>query len=149
MIITTAAGKLQDDSSTNSLESAVSLWLAYAFISTAVAGGLLLISYAAPTLLPAARLAEVAPRRLEREVDRLCARTGVDEGETQAEEKEDARTREKRRERLLKAPQAQWEWVRWLSGGIACAIVVLAWVVFGLGVAWGVHGSVIAGTVGD
>jgi len=149
VIITTAAGKLQDDSSTNSLEPAVSLWLAYAFISTALAGVLLIISYVAPIWLPAARLAEVAPRRLRHEVDRLCACTGVDDQEMQIEEKEDERAREKRRERTLKAPQPQWEWVRWMSGAIACGIVVLAWIIFGLGVSWGVHGSVIAGTVGD
>ena len=38
VIITTAAGRLQDLSKSDSLDPAVSLWLAYAFLSVAVSG---------------------------------------------------------------------------------------------------------------
>ncbi|KAH9916238.1 MFS general substrate transporter [Amylocystis lapponica] len=146
VIITTAAGKLQDDTRDDSLGPAVSLWLAYAFIAVAIAGTLLALSYLAPAALPAARLSQIAPRKLGAEVARLCALTG-----TVCEEKEKEKGAEdaKRAERMLKAPEAEWEWVRWVSAGVAVVIVVIAWIVFGLGVAWGVHGSVIAGTVGD
>ncbi|TFY56012.1 hypothetical protein EVJ58_g7889, partial [Rhodofomes roseus] len=62
VIITTAAGKMQDDTSDDSLEPGVSLWLAYAFISVAISGGLLVVSYLKPSLLPAARLSQINPR---------------------------------------------------------------------------------------
>lgn len=145
VIITTAAGKLQDMSPTNSLESAVSLWLAYAFISVAIASVLLLIAYISPETLPAARLSEVSPRALPAEVERLCERRGVD---MPKEELEAAVSEVKAKERRLKAVDPRAEWARWacLVGG--AAVIVIGWIMFGLGIEWGVHGNVIAGTVG-
>ena len=77
VIITTAAGKLQDDTASDSLDPAVTLWLVYAFLSVAVSGTLLALSYLIPTVLPAARLSQIAPRALPAEVERLCAIKGI------------------------------------------------------------------------
>ena len=146
VIITTAAGKLQDDTKDNSLEPGVSLWLAYAFISVVISGGLLLVSYLKPDLLPAARLSQINPQSVPAEVDRLAERAGItvskenlDEGMTENTEKE----------KRLKAPEPPFLWARWASLVAGAIIIVIGWVIFGLGVSWGVHGSVIAGTVGE
>ena len=77
VIITTAAGRLQDLSATDSLDPAVSLWLGYAFISVAVSGFMLSMAYLAPNVLPAARLSQIAPRDLPEAVDRLAAARGL------------------------------------------------------------------------
>ncbi|KAI0920584.1 hypothetical protein AcV5_010283 [Taiwanofungus camphoratus] len=161
VIITTAAGQLQDESPTDSLDPAVSLWLAYAFISVAVSGALLLVAYLAPALLPAARLSQVSPRALPAEVERLARMTGLTLGGAREECSRDGEKEEsggerdgeeadetKEKERQLKAPDARLRWARWacLAGG--AAIIVVGWVMFGLGVEWGVRLNVIAGTVG-
>ena len=146
VIITTAAGKLQDDSKDDSLEPGVSLWLAYAFISVAISGGLLLVSYFKPSLLPAARLSQINPRAVPDEVDRLAQRAGIT---VSKESLDDGMTENKEKEKRLKAPEPEYMWVRWASMVVGVVIIVIGWVIFGLGVSWGVHGSVIAGTVGD
>ncbi|KZT03245.1 MFS general substrate transporter [Laetiporus sulphureus 93-53] len=146
VIITTAAGKLQDDSPTDSLEPAVTLWLAYAFISVAIAGALFVASYVTPTLLPAARLAQINPRRVPVESERLAEKKGI------AVEKEDLGDEvsvAKEAERRVKAPASSLAWARWTCLVAGAVIIVVGWVIFGLGVSWGVHGSVIAGTVGE
>lgn len=146
MIITTAAGKLQDDSKSDSLDPAVTLWLVYAFLSVAISGGMLLASYFIPTILPAARLSQVAPRDLPMEIDKLSALKGiqkpVDDGDEYFSE-----TKEK--EKLLKAPAVTSPAIRYLFLVVSFGIIVIGWIMFGLGVSWGVHGSVIAGTVGE
>jgi hypothetical protein len=72
VIITIAAGRLQDVSH-SSLDPGVTLWLGYAAVSVLISGTLLFLSYSTvgKALVPAVRLAEVAPPTLEREVDRL------------------------------------------------------------------------------
>ena len=101
---------------------------------------------AAPDLLPAARLSQINPQSVPTEVDRLAERAGItvskenlDEGMTENTEKE----------KRLKAPEPQFLWARWASLVAGAIIIVIGWVIFGLGVSWGVHGSVIAGTVGE
>lgn len=146
VIITTAAGKLQDDSKSDSLDPAVTLWLVYAFLSVAISGGMLLASYFIPTVLPAARLSQVAPRDLPMEINKLSALKGiqkpVDDGDEYFDE-----TKEK--EKLLKAPAVTSPAIRYLFLVVSFGIIVIGWIMFGLGVSWGVHGSVIAGTVGE
>jgi len=147
VIITTAAGKLQDMSPDDSLDSAVSLWLAYAFICVAISGALLLASYMYPALLPAARLSEVPPRALPAEVESLCEKRGlVILKEDLAGDSEINEIKEK--EKRLKAPSPSLGWARWTCLGMGAAVIVIGWILFGLGVEWGVHGNVIAGTVG-
>lgn len=53
------------------------------------------------------------------------------------------------KEKLLKAPYPGREGVRWLFLIVSVGIIFIGWIMFGLGVGWGVHGSVIAGTVGE
>lgn len=140
VIITTAAGKLQDDTASDSLDNAVTLWLVYACISVVISGALLIVSRSA--LLPAARLSQVVPARLGEEVARLARRRGRLEdanGELDL----------KKEEKLLKAPIPGHENVRWLFLAACVLIIVIGWIMFGMGVSWGVHGSVIAGTVGE
>ena len=147
VIITTAAGKLQDDTASDSLDPAVTLWLVYAFLSVAVSGTLLALSYLIPTVLPAARLTQIAPRALPAEVDRLCAIKGIN---VTKDTKEDEDADEvKIKEKLLKAPYPGREGLRWLFLIVSVGIIFIGWIMFGMGVSWGVHGSVIAGTVGE
>lgn len=147
VIITTAAGKLQDDSPTNSLDPAISLWLAYAFVSVAISGGMLVTSYFWPTLLPASRLSQIAPRDLPAEVDRLARIEGIQDVKVTEPGNEIDETKEK--EKLLKAPRAIASIMSWVYMGIGLGIIFVGWIMFGLGVSWGVHGSVVAGTTGE
>ncbi|KAH8112087.1 MFS general substrate transporter [Phellopilus nigrolimitatus] len=139
VIITTAAGKLQDETAHDSLDKAVSLWLAYAFVSVAISGALLIASRS--TLLPAARLAQVVPSQLNKEVERL-----VQKGDP---ERSFAHKDVKEQEKMLKSPVPGHEGLRWLFLAASIGIIFVGWVMFGLGVSWGVHGSVIAGTTGE
>ncbi|CCM05917.1 uncharacterized protein FIBRA_08155 [Fibroporia radiculosa] len=145
VIITTAAGKMQDDSPNNSLEPAVSLWLAYALISVVISGGLLFVSYFMPTLLPAARLSQVSPRVLSAEVECLCEKIGLVVPKDEVGEVSEVKEKEKR----LKAPEPNKAWLRWTCLGAGAAIIIIGWILFGVGIAWGVHANVVAGTVGD
>lgn len=54
-------------------------------------------------------------------------------------------------ERVLKSPrpEALSGRIRWLLPLLGVIIIIIGWIMFGLGVGWGVHGSVIAGTVGE
>ncbi|KAJ6514571.1 MFS general substrate transporter [Mycena vulgaris] len=140
VIITTAAGKLQDLSATNSLDPAVTLWLSYAAASVAVSGCLLAVSYT--TLLPAARLSQVKPVLLEAEVERLWL---LKQGRAHEFKDEEP----KNREAILNSPMNSGIRVRWLYAGLALSAIFVGWIMFGLGVGWGVHGSVIAGTTGE
>ncbi|KAJ7714783.1 MFS general substrate transporter [Mycena olivaceomarginata] len=127
VIITTAAGKLQDLSATDSLDPRLS-------------GGLLAVSYT--TLLPAAHLSQVKPALLDLSIQRLWSERQAAQG---ASEDVDP----KNREWILKLPvnpRMPWHWV---YAGLSVGIIVLGWIMFGLGVNWGVHGSVIAGTTGE
>ncbi|KAJ7479775.1 MFS general substrate transporter [Mycena latifolia] len=142
VIITTAAGKLQDLSATDSLDPAVTLWLSYAAASVAVSGGLLVVSYT--TLLPAARLSQVKPALLEDEIERLWSSRQADRSVDDLEDVEP-----KYRESILKSPLSARMGGRWLYAGLSLVVIVLGWIMFGLGVNWGVHGSVIAGTTGE
>lgn len=146
MIITTAAGKLQDDSSTNSLDPAVTLWLVYAFISVAASGALLLASYVVPGLLPAARLSQVAPRHLPEEVEKLARRRGL---EKPVDDNDDEFDETKALEKELKSPSVHSPTFRYSFLVISAGVIVIGWVLFGMGVSWGVHGSVVAGSTGE
>ncbi|KIP02537.1 hypothetical protein PHLGIDRAFT_290895 [Phlebiopsis gigantea 11061_1 CR5-6] len=147
VIITTAAGKLQDDSPTDSLDPAVTLWLAYAFLSVAVSGALLIASYIVPARLPAARLSQIAPRALPAEVRRLAAAAGVSKSAAVDADEEDGETKEL--ERALKAPAWRGTLFRWSFMAVSLGVIFIGWVMFGMGVSWGVHGSVVAGTTGE
>jgi hypothetical protein len=142
VIITTAAGKLQDLSAADSLDPAVTLWLSYAIASVAVSGGLLAVSYT--TLLPAAHLSQVKPALLDLSIQRLWSERQVAHG---ADETADVDP--KYRESILKSPVNPHMGWRWVYAGLSVGIIVLGWIMFGLGVNWGVHGSVIAGTTGE
>ncbi|KAI1787363.1 MFS general substrate transporter [Ganoderma leucocontextum] len=146
VIITTAAGRLQDLSATDSLDPAVSLWLAYAFISVAVSGFMLVMAYLTPNLLPAARLSQVAPRDLPEAVDKLARAKGI--VVPKADPEEDGASETKAKEKILKSPMVT-SWVNWVYSAVALGVILIGWVMFGMGVNWGVHGSVVAGTVGE
>ena len=147
VIITIAAGRLQDKSH-SSLDPGVTLWLVYAIVSVLISGMLLVLSCTAigKTLLPAARLVEVTPPILENEVHRLWESTGLGktvQHEPTVEEKE----------RILKstrpAKSAMKRYAKWLLPCCGVAVILVGWIMFAFGVVWGVHGSVIAGTVGE
>ncbi|PIL26007.1 MFS general substrate transporter [Ganoderma sinense ZZ0214-1] len=146
VIITTAAGRLQDLSATDSLDPAVSLWLAYAFLSVAVSGFMLVMAYMVPNLLPAARLSQVAPRDLPEAVDKLARAKGIVVSKT--DPSEDGLSETKAKEKILKSPTSTG-WVNWGYSAVALGIIFIGWIMFGMGVNWGVHGSVVAGTVGE
>ncbi|KAG0706224.1 MFS general substrate transporter [Suillus ampliporus] len=150
VIIVTVAGKLQGLSPTNSLESAVTIWLVYAFACVLVSGALLCACYTSfgKRYLPAARLSEVRPKHLEREVEKLWElrqHTITEEG------KRDESVTLKEKEVSLKSavPTSASLYARWVAAGAGFTIVLIAWVIFGFGVEWGVHGSVTAGTTGE
>ena len=147
VIITTAAGRLQDLSATDSLDPAVSLWLGYAFISVAVSGFMLSMAYLAPNVLPAARLSQIAPRDLPEAVDRLAAARGLTVPKT--DPAEDGLSETKQKEKILKSPKVTAGWIPWAYSAASLAVILIGWIMFGLGVGWGVHGSVVAGTVGE
>ena len=142
VIITTAAGRLQDLSPTDSLDPAVSLWFSYAFISVAVSELLLVLSFG-KTTLPAARLSQVRPMVKKGELEaiwRAQARGIAGEEELSWQEKE----------KILKSPsESSTLLVSFVYPLTTLVIIILGWVMFGLGVGWGVHGSVIAGTTGE
>lgn len=148
VIITTAAGKLQDDTANNSLEPAISIWLAYAFMSVAVSGGMLAISYLRPTLLPASRLSQIAPRDLPAEVERLARLQGIQEIKA-LDSKEEELDETKQLEKMLKAPKAASRMLNYVYLSLAMTVIAIGWIMFGLGVNWGVHGSVVAGSTGE
>ncbi|KAJ4467249.1 MFS general substrate transporter [Lentinula aciculospora] len=161
VIITTAAGKLQDDTANNSLDPAVTLWLIYAFICTAVSGGLWVIANWIPTLLPAARLSQVKPSKMQEEVKILLAKgasgsnidiRGRDEEEKEDGTDDDEEYEEKKLladEKALKKARPGMDVMRWMFLAASVGIIAIGWIMFGLGVEWGVHGSVIAGTTGE
>ncbi len=148
VIITTAAGKLQDESPTDSLDPAVTLWLVYAFLSVAVSGLMLAMSYLAPNTLPAARLSQIAPRDMPAEIDKLAANQGILVAKPDPAD-EDAVSESKQKEKLLKSPVDRGPILTWGFLAVALGIIFVGWIMFGLGVGWGVHGSVIAGTTGE
>ncbi|KAF9058999.1 MFS general substrate transporter [Rhodocollybia butyracea] len=178
VIITTAAGKLQDDTPHASLDPAVTLWLIYAFLCTAIAGALWIVANWFPNVLPAARLAEVKPKALDDEVTKLLrfkleqkrlqdpqgTRIGgapmddskIEEviGGADSESDDDSTDEEKKllaNEKLLKRvePGIVTDRLRWVFLAASAGIIAIGWIMFGLGVEWGVHGSVIAGTTGE
>ena len=107
---------------------------------------MLLAAYAIPTRLPAARLSQVAPRDLPAEVERLARLKGlskpVDEGDDEFNET-------KAQEKILKSPTVTSPVFGWTFLAVSLGIIFIGWIMFGLGVGWGVHGSVIAGTTGE
>ncbi|KAF8529563.1 MFS general substrate transporter [Hysterangium stoloniferum] len=145
VIITTAAGKIQDNSH-GSLNNAITLWLAYAFVCTAISGFLLLASTSWWPLLPAARLAQVNPRQVPREIAKLDGLGALSEATSNDD---DASQSLKVRAYNLKVLDGRRAWLSWVMFGVSVGVVLVAWAIFGLGVAWGVHGSVIAGTIGE
>lgn len=72
-VVVTATGKIQDLSSTDSLEGTVMVWLAYVFVSVLISGALLSACHTllGHRYLPAVRLSQVRPKYVEREVERL------------------------------------------------------------------------------
>ncbi|KAH7910570.1 MFS general substrate transporter [Hygrophoropsis aurantiaca] len=159
VIIVTVAGKLQDESPTSSLMNPVIMWLAYSAISVVAAGILLIACYTkvGKRLLPAARLSQVRPRDLAEEVDKLWNSTratrehqSVDLERTQSDDGTNALLTNKRKEVIMKSPMDSSTslYARWAAIIMGALVVVIGWAIFGLGVEWGVHGNIIAGTVG-
>jgi len=165
VVITTAAGKLQDDTPNASLDPGVTLWLVYAFISTGISGVLLIIANWFPSVLPAATLAQVKPSKLKDEVARLSrAKQGFsqptldgpivdDSGFVAIDNDDDSYNEEQKllaNEKLLKRVETGkvMDQVRWLFVVASVGVILLGCVVFGLGVEWGVQGNVIGSTVG-
>ncbi|TFK82833.1 MFS general substrate transporter [Polyporus arcularius HHB13444] len=148
VIITTAAGRLQDLSPTDSLDPAVTLWLVYAFLSVAVSGFMLAMSYLAPNTLPAARLSQIAPRDMPAEIDKLARAQGIVVRKPDPAD-EDEVSELKIQEKILKSPKTGEGLLAWGYSIVALGIIFVGWIMFGLGVGWGVHGSVVAGTVGE
>ena len=101
-----------------------------------------------PTLLPAARLSQVAPRALAAEVESLARRVGIQDVKlpTEADDEVD-QTKEK--SKIMKSPRNASSVLNWVYIGISLGIIFIGWILFGLGVSWGVHGSVVAGTTGE
>jgi len=157
VIITTAAGKIQDNSG-GSLDSkshqtlfhvsryaqsvlrvdAVTLWVIYAFMSVLVSGFLVLASSSWWLLLPAARLSQLNPLRLPNEIPKLDGLGAV--GKSGEEEHSSLKIREY----TLKMLREDKGWISWTMLGLSSLVVVLGWAMFGLGVSWGVHGSVVS-----
>ncbi|EGN94916.1 hypothetical protein SERLA73DRAFT_77649 [Serpula lacrymans var. lacrymans S7.3] len=153
VIIVTAAGKIQDLSPTASLASSVTLWLVYAFVSVLVSGALLLACYTTygKQILPAARLSQIRPRRLGSEIELLwrCNRSTSSISDTLKENVEIVETSPEDRilrlqllEHSLKSPidSSLSLYTRWGSVIASLVVIVIAWVIFGLGIEWGVHG---------
>ncbi|KZS89371.1 MFS general substrate transporter [Sistotremastrum niveocremeum HHB9708] len=147
VIITTAAGKVQDEAG-GDLNPALTLWVVYAFISVAISGALLFGSQIARRLLPAARLSQVPPRHLIAEIQKLEGFSDDESENPMGFFGPELTENMANRERDLKAPKPH-RFMGWIMLGLCVGIIVLGWVLFGLGVAWGVHGSVIAGTTGE
>ncbi|KAG1728443.1 MFS general substrate transporter [Suillus lakei] len=142
VIIVIATGKLQDLSPTDSLEGAVTIWLVYAFVSVLISGALLGACYTSlgQRYLPAARLSQVRPKHLEREVERLWElrrHTVTEEG------KSDESVMPRQKEVALKSPvpTSVSLYARWIAIGAGFAIILIAWVIFGFGIEWGDHAS--------
>ncbi|EIM85473.1 MFS general substrate transporter [Stereum hirsutum FP-91666 SS1] len=153
VIITTAAGRLQDLSPTNSLDPAVSLWLAYAFVSVFFSGLMVFLSHFT-NLLPASTLSQITPAYKKAEVDRMWSKGMANasslRGEVIGEDGDGDELSWEEKEKVLKAPKrASKMLVSVVAPAVGMGIILLGWVMFGLGVSWGVHGSVIAGTVGE
>ena len=55
----------------------------------------------------------------------------------------------KKKEKILKSPKVTAGWIPWAYSAASLAVILIGWIMFGLGVGWGVHGSVVAGTVGE
>ncbi|KIK69143.1 hypothetical protein GYMLUDRAFT_35216 [Collybiopsis luxurians FD-317 M1] len=152
VIITTAAGKLQDDTPNASLDPAVTLWLVYAFICTAVSGMLWIVANWYGNLLPAARLSQVKPANLGAEVKKLLEKRGLENHRKGTDtESEDEEKTLLEYEKLLKRaePGSLMSGKRWIFLAASAGVIAIGWIMFGLGVEWGVHGSVIAGTTGE
>ena len=109
---------------------------------------MLAMSYLAPNTLPAARLSQLAPRDMPAEVERLADAQGIVVHKVDPND-EDEMAEIKVKERLLKSPKARGPVVSWAYLLVALGIIFIGWIMFGLGVNWGVHGSVVAGTVGE
>ncbi|KAG2136701.1 MFS general substrate transporter [Suillus clintonianus] len=143
VIVVIAAGKLQDLSPTDSLESAVTLWLVYAFVSVLISGALLSACYTSlgQRYLPAARLSQVRPKHVEREAERLWE---LRQHAVAEEDKRDESMTTKQKEVALKSPvpSSVSLYARWVALGAGFTIVLIAWVIFGFGIEWGEHASV-------
>ncbi|KIJ60911.1 hypothetical protein HYDPIDRAFT_116594 [Hydnomerulius pinastri MD-312] len=159
VIIVTAAGKIQDMTPGASLANAVTVWVVYAFVSVLASGALLVACYTewGKRYLPAARLSQVRPRELEEEVQRMwdlqlrhhngnTDHLDVDRANAGGEE-----LTVKHKEIVLKTPilGKTSSHSRRVAVGAGFGVILIGWIIFGLGVDWGVHGNVVAGTVGE
>ena len=109
---------------------------------------MLAMSYLAPNTLPAARLSQLPPRDMPAEVEKLAQAQGIVVHKADPND-EDEMSEIKVKERLLKSPQPRGVVMSWAYLLIGLGVIFIGWIMFGLGVNWGVHGSVVAGTVGE
>ncbi|KAG2156940.1 MFS general substrate transporter [Suillus bovinus] len=142
IIIVIATGKIQDQSPNDTLVDAVTVWLAYAFVSVLISGALLGACYTSlgQRYLPAVRLSQVRPKHVESEVERLWElrrHTVMEEGPR------DKSLTLKQKEEALKRPVASSVslYARRVALGAGFTVVLIAWVIFGFGVDWGDHAS--------
>ncbi|KAF9075748.1 MFS general substrate transporter [Rhodocollybia butyracea] len=166
VIITTAAGKLQDDTPNASLDSAVTLWLIYAFICTGIALVLWIIADWFPNVLPSARLAQVRPSKLEENVTRMLrAKRGlmqptvdahsVNDLDVEGMSSDSDSTNEEKKlladEKMLKSvePGKVMNRLRWVFPAASGGVIAIGWIVFGLGIEWGLGGKISASGTGD
>ncbi|KAF5347045.1 hypothetical protein D9758_011633 [Tetrapyrgos nigripes] len=130
IIVTIASGKIQDDSPTNSLNNALGLWLAYAFICVAIAGVFYVLSFS-KSILPAAYLAQAKPSRFIDTVEDIYAKVGPNDG---------AERTWLEKEVVLKSPVKNGpsrSLVRSVFPLLGFLIIVLGWIFFGLSIFWG------------
>lgn len=106
------------------------------------------MSYLAPNTLPAARLSQIAPRDMPAEIDKLARAQGIVVRKPDPAD-EDEVSELKIQEKILKSPKTGEGLLAWGYSIVALGIIFVGWIMFGLGVGWGVHGSVVAGTVGE
>ncbi|KIM61696.1 hypothetical protein SCLCIDRAFT_25657 [Scleroderma citrinum Foug A] len=155
VIIITAAGMIQETSPTQSLDGTLTIWFYYSFMSLCLAGVLFAACHTelVKKKLPAARLAEVRPHYVEQEVERLwtmVAGRSVQERTSSAEDKEsrsgsdDSGFLWRQKRFVLKSPVPGKISVYsrgWAVGG-SVLIILGAWVMFGMGIVWGLRASV-------
>lgn len=106
-------------------------------MSVVISGSLLLFGSPWWPLLPAARLAQVPARHTVAEVERLDGLGPIPSGEAQFKHLQE-------REYNLKVIGLDRGWLSWTMLWWSIAIVGIGWIMFGLGVFWGVHGSVVS-----
>ncbi|KIM61697.1 hypothetical protein SCLCIDRAFT_865222 [Scleroderma citrinum Foug A] len=155
VIFIIAAGMIQETSPTQSLEGTLTIWFYCSIVSLCLAGILFAACHTelGKKKLPAARLAEVRPHDVEQEVERLwtmVAGRSVQERTCSLEDKESRSSDDsgflwRQKEFVLRNPipgKISAYSRGWAVGG-SVLIILGAWIMFGIGIVWGLRASVI------